>query len=118
MQHDERPVVRTGAAAHPARGGRRGVRQHHAFTAHAHIAPALRRLHRVPGQGQGHVPVGPRRARAVRAAAGQHETGVQGQKEAHVPRERAFRVTRARRGDAVPQMMLMMMITYTDDDDD
>lgn len=105
MQHAQGPVVRTGAAPDPARGGRRGLRQHHALAAHAHIAPALRRLHRVPGQGPGHVPVGPRRARPVRAAARQHEAGVQGQEETHVPRQRALRVTRARRGDAVPEMM-------------
>lgn len=105
MQHDEGPVVRTGAAAHPAGGGRRGLREHDALAAYAHIAAALRRLHRVPGQGARHVPVGARRPRAVRAAAGQHEAGVQGQEEAHVPRQRALRVTRARRGDAFPQMM-------------
>jgi len=106
VRHDEGPVVRTGPAPDPARGGRRCVRQHHALAAHAHIAAALRRFHRVPGQGARHIHVGARRARAVRSVARQHEVGVQGQEEAHVPRQRAVRVTRARRGDdALPQMM-------------
>lgn len=106
MRHDERSVVRTGPASHPAGGGRRRVRQHHALAADAHIAAPLRRLHRVPGQGARHVHVGSRRSRSVRPAVGQHEAGVQGQEEAHVPGQRAVRVTRARRGDdALPQMM-------------
>lgn len=85
MQHDEGSVVRTGPAAHPAGGRGRRLREHDPLATHAHIAQALRGLHRVPGQGAGHVPPGSRWPRAVRAAAGQHEAGVQGQEEAYVP---------------------------------
>lgn len=106
VRHDERLVVRTGSAPHPAGGGRRRIRQHHALTADAHIAASLRRLHRVPGQGARHVHVGSRRTRSVRPAVGQHEAGVQGQEEAHVPGQRAVRVTRARRGDDTFSQMM------------
>lgn len=81
-----------GAAQAAARRRHNGVREHDALATHAHQPAPLRRLHRLFGEGARDVHAGARRPAPVHAAHREHEGGVQGQKEAHVPRQGALRL--------------------------
>ena len=84
------------AGAFEASSGRgdSGVRQHDALAADAHQPAPLRRFHRFPGQSARNVPTGSRRTAPICPAHRKHESGLQGQEEAHVSRQGALRLIR------------------------
>merc|ERR1712071_250550 len=84
--------LRQGSVETSAGRGDSGLREHDPLASDAHQPAPLRRLHRLSGQSARNVPAGARRSAAIRSAHRKHESGLQGQEEAHVPRQGAFRI--------------------------
>lgn len=79
---DAKVELRTGSTATTSRGCSGGLREHDALATIAHLTTTLRRFHRLPEQGAGHVRVGARRSGALLATDREHHGGVQGEEEA------------------------------------
>ena len=80
----------TSQAASRCRHG--SIRCHNSFTSEQHLSASLHRIHRLLVEGERHVYACSRRHCPIRPTGREHEACVQGQKEAGLSHQRAFRL--------------------------